>query len=89
MYIWELYARSTTVIEHNGERSGPTFTRRGVKQGYPLSSFTFNALIDWAFLALDEHVGFSFGNIRVNNLGYANDVALLSDTQAGLRSLSW
>ena len=86
VYIRELYARSSTVIEHNGERSGPIFTRRGVKQGDPLSPFMFNAVIDWAFSALDEHLGFSFGDIRVNNLGYADDVALLSDTRAGLRS---
>ena len=74
------------MIEYNEERSGPIFTRRVVKQGDPLSPFMFNAVIDWAFSALDEHLGFSFGDIRVNNLGYANDVALLSDTRAGLRS---
>jgi hypothetical protein len=85
-YIRDLYSRSSTVIEHNGERSAPIFTRRGVKQGDPLSPFMFNAVIDWAFSSLDEHVGFSFGHVRVNNLGYADDVALLSDTRAGLRS---
>ena len=46
----------------------------------------FNAVIDWAFSSLDDHLGFSFGNIRVNNVRYADDVALLSDTRAGLRS---
>ena len=86
VYIGELYARTSTVIEYNGERSGPIFTRRGVKHSDPLSPFMFNAVIDWAFSALDEHLGFSFGDIRVNNLGYADDVALLSDTRAGLRS---
>jgi hypothetical protein len=85
-YIGDLYLRSSTVIEHNGERSAPIFTRRGVKQGDPLSPFMFNAVIDWAFSSLDDHLGFSFGNVRVNNLAYADDVALLSDTRAGLRS---
>ena len=85
-YIRELYARSSTVIEHNGERSVPIFTRGGIKQGDPLSQFMFNAVIDWAFSSLDDHPGFSFCNIRVNNLGFANDVALLSDMRAGLRS---
>ena len=46
----------------------------------------FNAVIDWAFSALDEPLGFSFGDIRVNNLRYADDVALLSDMRVGLRS---
>ena len=86
VYIRELYARSSTVIECNGERSGPIFTRRGVKQCDLLSLFMLNAVIVWEFSTLDEHLGFSFGDIRVNNLGYANDVALLSDTKAGLRS---
>ena len=75
-YIRELYARSSTVIEHNGERSAPIFTRRGVKQGDPLSPFMFNAVIDWTFSSLDDHLGFSFDNIRINNLGNADDVAL-------------
>ncbi len=77
-YIGDLYLRSSTVIEHNGERSAPIFTRRGVKQGDPLSPFMFNAVIDWAFSSLDDHLGFSFGNVRVNNLAYADDVALLA-----------
>ncbi|CAB4037351.1 reverse transcriptase [Paramuricea clavata] len=84
-YIGELYSRSSTVLEHNGEKSATIFTRRGVKQGDPLSPFLFNAVIDWAFSSLDDHLGYSFGNIRVNNLGYADDVALLSETKAGLR----
>ena len=74
------------MIEHNGERSAPIFTRRGVKQGDPLLPFMFNAVIDWAFSSLDDHLEFSFGNIRINNLGYADDVALLSGMRAGLRS---
>ena len=85
-YIQDLYLRLSTVIEHNGERSAPIYTRRGVKQGDPLSPFMFNAVIDWAFSSLDDHMGFSFGGLRVNNLGYVDDVALLSDTRAGLRS---
>ena len=86
VYIPELYTWLSMVIEYNRERSAPIFTCRGVKQGDPLSPFMFNAVIDWAFSALDKHLGFSFGNIRVNNLGYADDVALLSDTRAGLQS---
>ena len=74
------------MTEHNGERSAPIFTRSGVKQGDPLSPFMFNAVIDWAFSSLDDKLGFSFGNIRINNLGYADDVTLLSDTRAGLGS---
>ena len=85
-YIQDLYLCSSTVIEHNGERSAPIFTRRGVKQGDPLLPFIFNAVMDWAFSSLDDHMGFSFGGLRVNNLGYADDVALLSDMRAGLRS---
>ena len=85
-YVRDLYSRSSTVIEHNGERSAPIFTRRGVKQGDPLSPFMFNAVIDWALSSLDDHLGFSFGGVRVNNLAYADDVALLSGTRVALRS---
>ena len=62
-YIRELYLRSSTVLEHNGKRSDPIHVNRGVKQGDPLSPFLFNAVIDWAISSLDNHLGFSFGDI--------------------------
>ena len=60
-------------------------TRRGFKQGESLSPFMCNTVTDWAFSSLDDHSEFSFGDLMVINLGYADDVALLSNTRAGLR----
>ena len=72
------------MLEHNGKRSDPIRVNRGEKQGDPLSPFLVNAVIDWAMSSLDNNLGFSFGNIRFKNLGYADDIVLLGETRKGL-----
>ena len=85
--VWDLYSRSLTVLEYASSRSDPLKVHQGVKQGDPLSPMIFNAVLDWALQNLDQELGFEFEGIRLNNLAYANDVVLLSETKAGLSSL--
>ena len=58
-------------------KKGPNLGQQRCKQGDLLSSFFINAVIDWENSSLDNHLGFSFGNIQINNLRYADDIVLM------------
>ncbi len=88
-YLRELYTDSYTVFQANGQIGDPVRTNRGVKQGDPLSSYLFCAVIDWALASLDNSrdIGVCLGDTSLNCLAYADDVVLVSSTPAGLQQL--
>ena len=47
-YLRSLYTEASTVLQVDGQLSGPMVQNRGVKQGDPLSPLLFNCVIDWA-----------------------------------------
>ncbi len=88
-YLRELYTGSSTVFQVDGKTSEPVRTNRGVKQGDPLSSYLFCAVIDWAIASLDnsKDIGVCLNDTTVNCLAYADDVVLVSSTPGGLQQL--
>ena len=85
-YIQEFYSDSSTIFEVGGKSSKPVLVNQGVKQGDPLSCHLFNCVIDLALSELDPEIGITVFGKRVNSLAFADDVALISRTPAGLQS---
>ena len=60
-YLRSLYTEASTVLQVDGQLSGPIVQNRGVKQGDPLSPLLFNCITDWALEALDPEMGVAAG----------------------------
>jgi len=84
-YIKTIYANGRTRLKVGGKLSDPIRVTQGVKQGDPLSGVLFNLVIDWALAALDRNIGFRLGEQLLSHLAFADDVVLISATQAGLQ----
>ncbi|BHF66923.1 hypothetical protein SprV_0200994600 [Sparganum proliferum] len=87
------YYRSTTarVLVRNN-LSQPFGIRSGVRQGFILSPILFNYAIDWILgRALRDSDGVEFApGHRLNDLDYADDIALLASSFGDLQSMvSW
>lgn len=65
------------------DKEGKTFSlHRGVKQGDPMSPKLFNALLESIFRRLNwTDKGLNIDGKRLNNLRFADDVALLSESK--------
>ena len=85
IYIQNLYRKASTSLRLGSSLSDPIRVGQGVRQGDPLSPILFNFVIDWALAELDPHLGFDLDGIKLNHLAFADDVVLLSKTQAGLQ----
>jgi len=77
-YLRSLYTEASTVLQVDGQLSGPMVQNRGVKQGDPLSPLLFNCVIDWALASLDPEMGVVAGEgPRLNHLAFADDVVII------------
>jgi hypothetical protein len=83
-YVEALYTTGSTILQVEGVES-TVRTRRGVKQGDPLSPFLFNLVLDRALTNLSRDVGYSIGGERVSALLFADDTLLCSSTKAGMQ----
>ncbi|BHF85307.1 hypothetical protein SprV_1002847000 [Sparganum proliferum] len=84
------YYRFTTArVLVRSNLSQPFGIRSGVRQGCILSPILFNYAIDWILgRALRESDGVEFApGHRLNDLDYADDIALLASTFGGLQSM--
>lgn len=84
------YEGSTTVFEHNGEKScKPVSMSRGIKQGDPTSPLLFNLTMDALIEKLSNIPGLKVsrtgGNLSV--VAYADDIILIADNYASLNLL--
>ena len=79
-YVTNLYKKASTDIM--GEQVNIT---RGVLQGDPLSPYLFNISLDWVLAGLPKGVGITMSDFKVNHIAYADDVALVNSTAAGLQ----
>lgn len=59
-----------------------------MRQGDPLSPILLNAVMDLVLAHLDRQLGCDLGSTRLNHLTFADDVALLSQTQASMVRLA-
>merc|ERR1712141_572688 len=82
---YDFYANGRTKLKVGGKLSEPISVAQGVKQGDPLSCILFNLVVDWGLEALDNKIGFKLGEQLLSHLAFADDVVLMSETQAGLQ----
>ncbi len=87
--IANLYMGQSVRIRIDGEESEPCKVGRGVRQGCPLSPLLFNIYIEELMReALEgEHGGIKAGGISVKALRFADDQAMLADSQENLQKL--
>lgn len=87
-YIKFIYTHAKTYLLFGGCYSEPVRPKRGVRQGDPLSSTLFLAVLDFVLRSLDENLGTSFtDNSRICFLAYADDVLLLARDAVCLQKL--
>ena len=83
-YLSGLYKNSWTRILADGKLSGPIDPTQGVRQGNPLSSFIFNAVMDWCLEKLSTEAGYDLHDELVSYLAFADALVLLARSQLGL-----
>lgn len=79
--IQDIYRDAKAYV--NLDRKGPLFAiNKGVKQGDPLSSCLFNAVLEEIFKELDwEGRGMKIDGKWLNHLRFADDIVLLSENK--------
>ena len=71
------------------DKIGPNFPiKKGVKQGDPLSPLLFNSALEEIFGKLNwENKGININGEKMNNLRFADDVVLISESDEELKSM--
>ena len=85
--IRDLYDGAFTRVSSRSGYTKRLYFRSGVKQGCPLSPVLFNLVMDELYSGLPSEWGFRLGGEMVSALGFADDIALVSGSQQGLRQL--
>ena len=86
--VKSLYASSYNLINVNGHFSEAFRSKYGVKQGDCLSTTLFNIYANDLIDELNQcNSGLQLGDISISALLYADDLVLISSTEAGLQSL--
>lgn len=86
--IQKLYWEQTASIKINEDEEGEKFNiRRGVRQGCVLSPALFNIYTEFIYKELTELPGIKVGGNIISNLRYADDTALLANSEEELQDL--
>ena len=85
--IGNLYWEQTAVVKVGNELSSDFPIKKGVRQGCVLSPKLFNLYTEKIFRESDDLPGCVVGGENVNNLRYADDTALLAESEEELQNL--
>ena len=85
--IQSLYWDQIASVRIEGGQSDEFPIQRGVRQGCILSPKLFNLYTENIFEEVDEIEGVKIGGININNLRYADDTALLAESEAQLQKI--
>ena len=64
-YCRSVYSDATSTITSDGWQSHAVQPRHGVRQGKPLSTFTFNMVMDWLLKSLPDEVGADIDGVKL------------------------
>ena len=87
-YLRELYGDAWSRLRIGTELSELIKLGQGVRQGDPMSFHLFNAVIDLSLTGLNPELGTEIGGVKVNHNAFADDIALIARTPAGLQALA-
>ena len=85
--IRNLYWDQKAAMRVEGELSPFTEIKRGVRQGCVMSPDLFNIYSEMILREISDIEGIRVGGYNMNNLRYADDTVLISDSQEGLQAL--
>ncbi|KAA3669782.1 uncharacterized protein DEA37_0001131, partial [Paragonimus westermani] len=87
-----MYNHTQSKVRVNGRDSTAFPVHTGVRQGAIASPVLFNFCIDWVMhkavescMTHGKNIGVSLGSHQVTDLDYADDIALLAETEADLQ----
>ena len=85
--IRNLYWEQIAATRIDGEMSEFKHIQRGVRQGCVLSPDFFNLYSEMIFREIEDMKGINIGGRNVNNLRYADDTALIADSERNLQNI--
>ena len=85
--IKELYWNQAAVVRLDDGVSDSFPIKRGVRQGCVLSPKLFNLYTEFVFREAEDLSGCVIGGININNLRYADDTALMAESEADLQQI--
>ena len=86
--IARLYWEQLAVVRTGKGNSKKIKIKRGTRQGCVLSPYLFNLFTEMIFRALDSQWGISIGGRKISNLRYADDTALMANSEIELQRIA-
>ena len=85
--VRNVYWEQTSAIKIDNEISPFIKVKRGVRQGCVFSSDLFNLYSENILREIQDQAGIRFGGHNLNNIRYADDIALIADSEENLQKI--